>query len=82
VTTSGLVQGIDLFDWSAGSWVQIDVRPATLVDQVVDVPVADPGRFVEPGTRRMRAQVRFKPNGPMLGGRWAARIDRVAWTVR
>jgi hypothetical protein len=81
-TAAGLLQGIDLFDWSAGSWVQIDVRPASVADQAVSVPVADPGRFVEPSARTMRAQVRFKAATPAVPGTWAGRIDTVSWTVR
>jgi hypothetical protein len=81
VTTASLVQRIDLFDWVAGSWVEIDARPATVVDQVVNVPVTNPARFVEPITRSMQAQVRLKASGP-TPMTWAGRIDRVAWTVR
>jgi hypothetical protein len=82
VTAPDLVQQIVLFDWAAGSWVEVDARPATLVDQVVDVPLTDPARFVDPATRTMAAQVRFKANAPSMLGMWVAHIDRVAWTVR
>jgi len=81
-TTAGLVQRIDVFDWVAGSWVEVDARPATLVDQVVNVPLTDPARFVKPGARTMTAQVRLKASGPVATLRWAGQIDRVAWTVR
>jgi hypothetical protein len=81
-TEGGLVQRIDLFDWIAGSWVEVDARPATLVDQVVDVLLTDPARFVEPGARTMTAQVRLNASGPFGTRTWASHIDRVAWTVR
>jgi len=80
-TTTGLAQGIDVFDWVARSWVAVDARPATLVDQVVEVPLTDPARFVKPGSRLMTARVRLKEEGAGAAT-WAARIDRVAWTVR
>jgi hypothetical protein len=81
-TQAGLVQRIDLFDWIAGSWVQVDARPATLVDQVVNVLLTDPARFVQPGARAMAAQVRLHASGPFGTRSWVSRIDRVAWTVR
>jgi hypothetical protein len=81
-TEGGLVQRIELFDWIAGSWAEVDARPATLVDQVVSVPLTDPARFVAPGTRAMTAQVRLDASGPFGSKSWAGHVDRVAWTVR
>lgn len=81
VTAKGLVQSIELFDWSAGSWVLLDARPAGLVDQVVSVPVAKPARFLQPGSRNMLAQVRYRGTG-FVSARWSALVDQVAWTVR
>jgi hypothetical protein len=80
-TTTGLVQRIDLFDWVAGSWVEVDARPAPLVDQVVEVPVIEPARFVNAGSRSMKARVRLKAEMPGVPS-WALQVDRVAWTVR
>jgi hypothetical protein len=81
-TVAGLVQRIDLYDWEAGSWVEVDARPATLLDQVVNIPLTDPARFVESLTRSMTAQVRLKANGSISSKAWAGQTDRVAWTVR
>jgi hypothetical protein len=81
VTTTGVLQSIDVFDWTAGAWVTVDARPATLVDQVVSVPLADPARFVAPGSRTMTGRARLMADGsgaPL----WSALVDRVAWTVR
>jgi hypothetical protein len=80
-TASGLIQVIQLFDWVAGAWVQVDARPATPTDQVVNVPLTDAARFVDARSRNMTALVRFNASGPDAG-MWAGRIDRVAWTVR
>jgi hypothetical protein len=81
VTTTGVVQGIDLFDWVAGSWIEVDARPAALVDQVVDVPVTEPARFVEAGSRSMAARARMKAEVPGVS-RWVGQFDQVTWTVR
>jgi hypothetical protein len=81
-TQGGLVQQIEVFDWAQGSWVEVDARPATLADQIVEVLLTDPARFVQPGARTMRAQVRFKVGGPIAAKTWTGQIDRVAWTVR
>jgi len=80
VTKTGVNQLIDVFDWVAGSWVQVDARPATLVDQVVEVPLTDPARFVAPGSRTMTARARLQA-GPGAGV-WSGLVDRAAWTVR
>jgi hypothetical protein len=81
-TEAGLVQQIDLFDWVGDSWVEVDARPTTQEDQVVNVVLTDPVRFVQPGTRTMAARARFDPSGPFGSKSWASLIDRVAWTVR
>jgi VCBS repeat protein len=81
VTTTGVFQWIDVFDWTARVWVTVDARPATLVDQVVSVAVTDPARFVEPGSRTMTARIRLKANGSGAA-LWFGLVDRVAWTVR
>ena len=75
------MQGIDLFDWVAGSWIEVDARPATLVDQIVNVPVSEPARFINDESGNMRARGRLKAETP-VAQRWAVQIDRVAWTVR
>ena len=79
-STPDLVQRIVLYDWVAKVWVEVDARPASLLDNVVDVVVTDPGRFVDRATRTLSAQVLYRPNTPMPS--WSVRIDRVAWTVR
>ncbi|HET8646455.1 MAG TPA: hypothetical protein VFO85_13255, partial [Vicinamibacteria bacterium] len=76
-----VVQETALFYWAAGGWVTVDQRPATQVDQTVTLTLANPGRFVEPGTRRLRAEVRYRTDQPTQASRWSASVDRVAWTV-
>jgi hypothetical protein len=81
VTTTGVLQSLDVYDWTAGAWITVDARPGTTADQVVSVPLTDPARFVAPGSRMMNARARLKANGsgaPL----WSALVDRVAWTVR
>jgi large repetitive protein len=79
-TAPDMVQRILLFDWKAAAWVEVDVRPSTVADQLVTIPLTAPDRFVNPATRTLTAEVRFNPAIPMAT--WSARIDRVAWTVR
>ena len=79
VTAAGVVQSIDVYDWVARSWVAVDTRPATLVDQVVNVTLVDPARFVA-ADRTMTARVRLTSDGS--AALWFGLVDRVAWTVR
>jgi hypothetical protein len=58
----------------------VDTRPATLVDQVVNVTLVDPVRFVAADSRTMTARVRLTSDGS--AALWFGLVDRVAWTVR
>ena len=80
VSAAGVVQSIDVYDWVARAWVVVDTRPATLVDQVVNVTLVDPVRFVAADSRTMTARVRLTSDGS--AALWFALVDRVAWTVR
>ncbi|MBV6457667.1 MAG: hypothetical protein HONBIEJF_00784 [Fimbriimonadaceae bacterium] len=81
-STVGLTQYIDLFDWSANTWVQVDARSATTVDQKLAVGVTDPARFMHPTTRQVLSQVSYKVTGPVQSQSWTAAIDFVSWKFR
>lgn len=81
VTTAGLRQTVELFDWVANSWVEIDNRSATLSDQSITVPASDPARFVQTGTGAMRARVSVKAGGPVGASSWQMISDKALWIV-
>ena len=56
-SVTNLTQTIELFDFAAGVYVAIDTRTATTTDSVVEVMGSNPSRFVQTGTRAIRAKV-------------------------
>ena len=82
VSIWGMSQRIELFDFVAGSWEEVDVRMATTTDSVVTIDVpANPERFVEPTTGVTRVRVSFKQAGPILQFPWFARINFAGWRM-
>ena len=82
VSIAGISQRIELFDFVASSWVQVDFRMATTTDSVVaiDVPT-NPERFVQSGTGVTRVRVSFKEAGPIIQYPWFARINFLGWRM-
>jgi hypothetical protein len=82
VSTAGLQQAIDLYDFAADEWVTVDARSASPnTDTVVNVTAPNQNRFIQPGTRTMRAQIRYRQVGPVQISNWRAKIDQVQWRL-
>ncbi|MCW5937362.1 MAG: hypothetical protein KIT11_08660 [Fimbriimonadaceae bacterium] len=82
VSTNGLRQTIQAFDFDASAWVDVDSRNASTTDLVTTVQL--PGsvsRFIGPNDRAVRLRVAFKQNGPVAQANWQARFDLVRWAV-
>lgn len=81
VSTAGLSQTIEMFNWLTGLYETVDARSASTADSTVTVSIAtNPGRFVS-GTGAVRAKVSYKPSGPINAGIWQARFDYVHWII-
>ncbi|MCO5295398.1 MAG: choice-of-anchor B family protein [Fimbriimonadaceae bacterium] len=79
---SGFRQVLELFDFSSRTWVQADVRFAGTSDQTITVQA--PGgqsRFVEPGTRAVRARVGWTNVAADVAQSWSIWIDRAVWKI-
>jgi hypothetical protein len=80
--TSGLRQRIELYNYNTSSYEIVDERQATTSDSVVEVTVSgDPSRFVDPDTLEMRAQMSWKPTGPILIWPFHVGIDQSVWSI-
>ncbi|MCH8273286.1 MAG: PQQ-dependent sugar dehydrogenase [Armatimonadetes bacterium] len=78
-----IMQSIELFNFTSGMYEEVDARMAAISDSVVELTfLADPSRFIQPGTKTMRARLKWKEAGPILLYPWRARVDQVIWTVR
>lgn len=81
VSTVGLSQKIEMFNWSTGLYEAVDTRSASTADSTVTVSVVtNPGRFVT-GTGAVRVKVSYRPVAPVYSGSWQARFDYVHWTI-
>jgi photosystem II stability/assembly factor-like uncharacterized protein len=81
ISSPGIGQTIDLFDYAAGAWVQMDTRIGTVgVDSVVTVNGTNVNRFIEAGTRRVKARMVAKQVARALSA-WQTGTDRVVWTI-
>ena len=79
-STPGLTQVVELWDYTANAWVQIDSRPASWrVDKRNVLLVSNPNNFIQSGTLAMRAQVRYFQSGPTLTFPWQARVNQTVW---
>lgn len=82
VSTSGRVQRILLWDFTANQYVEVDSRGASLADSVAEVTVTtNASRFIAAdGT--VRAKVSIGPWANVVLQPWLARFDQVSWTIR
>ncbi len=80
VDTPGVTQRIELFNFVTQEFEEVDSRPATREDSVVDVMVdGDPSRFIDPETLAIRAQLTWKPPPLVLMFPWTVGIDQAIW---
>jgi hypothetical protein len=78
---SNVVQSLDLFDYVADAWEEVDVRNASRFNDstVVASPSGDLSRFVQPGTNCIEARLRFQSN--VARQQFTANIDQANWTI-
>ncbi|MCH8979233.1 MAG: choice-of-anchor B family protein [Armatimonadetes bacterium] len=79
--TPGLSQSLEMYDWVAGQFEAVDVRAAGTSSVMVQPMLADPDRFIEGGTRLVRARVRVSQTGLTLLWPWSYSFDRLSWQI-
>ncbi len=79
---SDVTQTIYLFNYIDGQFEEIDSRLAQrFTDQTVVVaPLGNLSRFVEPGTLRVEARIRFQSTNPRQ--QFSSNIDQAFWSIR
>ena len=81
VSNSGLVESIDLFDYVAGTWVNIASQAASQgFDTRITAPSTSPNRFIQSGTRQVKARIRLNAAHPIATLGWQTRIDQAIWS--
>jgi len=76
-SVGGVSQTIELFDWSASAYVMVDSRQAAQADTTVEVTAPKPNRFIQPGTRALRARISYVAQA----GSFHAYTDATVWRV-
>lgn len=79
--TARVEQSVELFDFQANAWVEVDRRVPAADDDVVVVRILGSGaaRFVSAG-REVRCRVKWFDRGITAAG-WSIRTDQVRWTI-
>lgn len=85
VNTPGLSQKIELWDWTNNVWVQVGTTQLSgNASETMQTGGATGtlSRFLQPGTRLMRAKASYFRTGITLIFPWAVSIDQFQWSVR
>lgn len=74
-------QRIELYNFQSNQWEMVDERPSPFADSTVRVNItSNAGRFVQPGTRLLRARIGYHDRGVTYIS-WGARFDMATWEV-
>ena len=80
--TGGLIQTIEMFNWTTGQYEEVDSRPGSLSDAVVTIDVSsDISDYVQTGTGAVMARTGWRADGLVAIVPWTICIDQVAWSV-
>jgi thermitase len=81
VSGSPTRQRIELFNYQSNSWETVDERDGPAADQTVTITITtNPGRFVQSGTRQMKARIGYHDRGVTFPA-WDGYYDWAIWTV-
>ncbi|MCW5940526.1 MAG: choice-of-anchor B family protein [Fimbriimonadaceae bacterium] len=81
VDASGLNQTLELYDWIADQWVNVQSVASPLADTSYEVVGPNPDRFVQAGTKAMKARLSVKPGGPVSLQNWKTAIDQASFIL-
>lgn len=78
VSINGLTQQVDMYDFAASAYDQLDSRPAPTTDLVVTIAGTNPSRYISSGNA-VRSRLRIRPAGPLFTNNWRTYVDQVLW---
>lgn len=81
VNTAGLQVTLELYDFVSGGWVQPQSVAGTMTDSTVTVTGTTVDRFIEAGTKKMKARVSVRATGPTALSQWQIAMDNAEWAV-
>jgi hypothetical protein len=82
VNTPAVTQTISLYNYDTGEFEEVDSRPSTMGDSVVEVSVdGDPARFVNSETGEIKAELTWMPGPLVIVYPWLVSIDQAIWRI-
>jgi hypothetical protein len=76
---TGIRATVSLYDYVAGTFVQVGQENQSLTDTVTTAVPSNPSRFVNPSNRKMAALVVFQQFEGTPGLDWQGRVDQARW---
>lgn len=81
VSINNLNEGVDLYNFQSGTWVNQDAFAAPTSDSLRDYPVSNQNQYIENGTLAVRARITVRPGGALFTNTWRAYFDLISWTI-
>lgn len=81
VDSAGLVQTVEFWDFEASQWILVGTDTPGFTDTTFTFTAPQPDRFVEAGTKKVRARIQIRASGPTTITNWGSVIDLGAWIV-
>jgi choice-of-anchor B domain-containing protein len=79
--TPGLGRRVQMFNWDTNLWETVSEMLAGTSLSTVNVQLTNPDRFIQDGTRLMRARVQVYKTGLTLLWPYSYFLDRCSWTI-
>lgn len=79
--TTGMGRRVEMFDWVANQYVVVSDLPAGTAASSTTVNLTTPKRFIQPGTKKVRAKVSIYRSGITLIWPPSYSLDQCSWTI-
>jgi choice-of-anchor B domain-containing protein len=80
-STTGLTRTIEMYNWQAGAFETVSAFVVGTSSATTDLELVNPDRFIQAGTRKIRARISLKQTGISGSFPWAYNFDQVAWFI-
>ena len=80
-SSPGISQKLELFDYITGNYVTIDTRQMTTIDALIELTAPNPNRFIQAGTRQVKARLEFRLTQPVFAYPWNCSVDLAMWNL-
>lgn len=79
-TSASISQRVELFDYVANAYVAFSPTNLTTGDVTREIVVStNASRYIQAGTRQVKARIEFRATGPVFAYPWESRVDLTKW---